>query len=242
MKFLKTKEELVEFLAQLGEKPGCLADTGFLYVLSYVDDRIYKEAIEISDILSEAEIPIFANVISRMEFIDLIFRKQITMGAIQVFEELNYTQKNKDLYNQLKNIRDQNSSNMKKGRSFNIGERKLKDLRKLLNDTTPDGWMKFCNQYAGEKLFNEWQMLEEELGLNFIEIMEGEASEHFNEPLKWSDMVSIMAKNGLTGTDAMIYNLFDKSKFPLLITSDGDFKDSILDDFIDDSTKAIFTI
>ena len=242
MQFLKTTKELCDYLSGSHETPGCLADTGFLYALSYTDDLYYQKAIEVFDVLASVEIPIYANVISRMEFIDLIFRKQLTQGAIKVFEEMTQELDNRKLFNHLKNIRDQDSANRKVGRSFKIGERKLKDLRDLINSTTPEGWTSFCHEYAGEKLFNEWQILEEELGLNFVEVMEGETSEIFNKPLKWTDMVNVMAKFGLPGTDAMIFNLYMKSKFRLLITTDSDFEISVLNDMLGETDKAVFTL
>lgn len=67
-------------------------------------------------------------------------------------------------------------------------------------------------------------MLEEELALNFVEVMEGAESELFHSPLRWADMVALMGAHGLRGPDAMIANLFRKSKFSVLITTDGDFE------------------
>lgn len=58
-------------------------------------------------------------------------------------------------------------------------------------------------------------MIEEDLGLRYVEIMHGAISEFFNKPLRWADMVRIMADYGMRAPDAMIANLFAKSKFPL---------------------------
>lgn len=76
----------------------------------------------------------------------------------------------------------------------------------------------------GTTLLSEWKTLEEDLGLNFVEILEDSTPEFFDEPLLWSDMVQVMGKNGMRGPDAMILNLFVKSKFPLLISGDSDFE------------------
>ena len=58
-------------------------DTGFLYALAYKDDRLFETANDIHDLLVEHEVPIYSNVISRMELINLIFRKQATIGCIE---------------------------------------------------------------------------------------------------------------------------------------------------------------
>jgi len=79
-------------------------------------------------------------------------------------------------------------------------------------------------------LSNEWKSLEEEFGLSFIEVMEGETSDVVTTPLYWSDMVSTMGAYGVRGTDAMILNLFRSCSLNVLITSDNDFNFDEIDD------------
>jgi predicted nuclease of predicted toxin-antitoxin system len=55
-------------------------------------------------------------------------------------------------------------------------------------------------------------------------------------------MVQIMAEHGLRGPDAMIVNLFDKSRFSLLITSDSDFENYFDDSMRIGQPKAIFLL
>ncbi len=83
-------------------------------------------------------------------------------------------------------------------------------------------------------------MLEQDLGLNFIEIMEGATSEIFNSPLLWREMVEVMGNQGIRGPDAMIVNLFSKSNLPLLITSDSDFETCFSDPLLENPSKAVF--
>lgn len=83
------------------------------------------------------------------------------------------------------------------------------------------------------------KLLEKEFGLNFVEVMEGQSSDLFYSDLKWSDMVALMGLNGIRGPDAMILNLFTKSKFPLLITADSDFE-RCLPDELKQAEKAIY--
>jgi len=225
MKFLRTLTELTAFLEQHRLELGCLADTSFLYALSYQDDRLYSRANDVSDILAETNIPIYTNVIGRVEFIDLIFRKQITFGAIELFATLSTNSTHRDVYNLLKNIRDQDTAHRRDCQSFKISEGRLKDLRTAIeNAVGPLNWRQFCGQYAGSKLFSEWQIIEQELGLNFIEILEGQVAPFFKEPVTWSDMVQVMSDQGIRAPDAMIANLFAKSKFKLLVTGDKDFE------------------
>jgi hypothetical protein len=176
-----------------------------------------------------------------MEFVDLILRKQITKGCIKLFEKIERGVHNQELFNLLKNIRDNNTAAERNKESFKIGEGQIKKLRKLIVDSTAGtDWKNFCAEYTHSVLVPEWKLLEDELGLNFIEILEGETSELFKEPLRWSDMVQIMGQHGMRGPDAMIMNLFQKSSFPLLITGDSDFENC----FEDSKTlsKAVFIL
>lgn len=223
MQILKTTEHVKKFLSESSCEPGCLADTGFLYAASYMDDRLYDQALEIFDLLAEFQIQIFANVISRMEFVDLIFRKQVTVGAINLFNEMNPKSIHTNLFNLLKNIRDQDVAHKKKKLSYKISENRLKALREELEATAgPTKWINFCAMYSGEKLFNEWEILEQEFGLNFVEVLDGETSDIIERPLHWNDMVRTMGELGIRGPDAMITNLFLKSRLPLMITTDAD--------------------
>lgn len=243
MRVLKNISDLRSYLSTTDSKIGCLADTGFLYAHSYDDDRLFAKATEVFDLLADLQIPIYANVISRLEFIDLIFRKQITLGALKVFEELDPHTAYKDLFNLLRNIRDQNTAVKKRGRSFKIDEGRLKNLRgeiELASGT--GGWLQFCAKYSGPMLTTEWQILEEDFGLNFIEILESETSEFFPNALQWSDMVELMGAGGIRGKDAMLANMFLAGRFPLLITGDSDFESCFTGNAADISDKTIFLL
>ncbi|MGK5089650.1 hypothetical protein WDW86_19020 [Bdellovibrionota bacterium FG-2] len=223
MQLLRTPQELSTFLKSTDCKPGCFADTSFLYGVAYQDDRLFDKANDVLDLLSEKSVPIYANVISRMEFVDLILRKELTSACVALFDEFERGPENLELFNILKNIRDRES--------YKINETQIKKLRTLIVELTAGrDWKSFCAKYTGALLVSEWKITEEELGLNFVEILEGATSEIFKEPLLWGDMVRIMGKNGMRGPDAMILNLFLKSNFPLLITGDSDFE-TCLEDF-----------
>jgi|GEM_PF-1376273 len=222
---------------------GCLADTGFLYALAYKDDRLFETANDIHDLLVAHEVPIYSNVISRMELIDLIFRKQVTIGCIQLFESATSHSFDKPIYNTLKDIRDKNTAAVKKNESFKVDEGRLKKVRKqLADDYGIADWKDFCAKFVDAKLANEWTSIEQDLGLNFIEVMDGQESDLFNQPLRWSEMVALMGQKGLRGPDAMIANLFDKSKLELLITCDSDFENCFADQIPFEMNKTIYIL
>jgi hypothetical protein len=241
MQILRTTQELTAYLKGMNREAGCFADTSFLYGVSDDEDRLFGKAVDIHDLLSESSISIHANVISRLEFVDLILRKQLTGGCVKLFGQIERSFDGSELYNLLKNIRDNDAKAQKNGESYKINESQIKRLKKLIIETTTGtNWKSFCAKYTGSVLLSEWKVLEDELGLNFIEILEGERSEFFTEPLRWDDMVQIMGKHGMRGPDAMIANFFLKSRFPLLITGDSDFENCFED--ADTSTKAIYIL
>lgn len=228
MRILRKLDDLADFLSHVELHPGCFADSGFLYALAYADDQYFERANSVLDLLSDARVSVYANVISRMEFIDLIFRKQVTLGCLKLFGSLGPESFNTALFRLLKNIRDQNTSVSRIGQSFKIGEKQLKELRHELNEYGDESdWFVFCSEYVGSMLQTEWRMLEDDFDLRFIEVLEGQTNDLFGQAVKWSDMVDIMGERGLRGPDAMIVNLFAKSKLPLLITADGDFEKSL---------------
>jgi hypothetical protein len=240
---LRTPEELSAYLKDKGCKPGCFADTSFLYGVAYDDDRLFEKANDVHDLLAENSVPIYANVISRMEFVDLIFRKQMTSACISLFSQLQWSASNQTLFNLLKNIRDQDTAAQGRKESYKINESHLKKLRKLIIESAAStDWKRFCDKYVGSMLVSEWELVEDELGLNFVEILEGATSEFFDEALLWNDMVQVMGKNGMRGPDAMILNLFLKSKFPLLITGDSDFESCLKDSGASATEKAILIL
>jgi len=243
MQILRTTQDLNAYLRKTDCTLGCLADTGFLYGASFDDDRIFDKSVEVHELLAENSIPIFANVISRMEFIDLLLRKQLTGGCVELFEQLERTSTNTELFNLLKNIRDNNTAAIRNNESYKISEAHIKKLRRLISSYSQGTtWKSFCAKYTGPVLVSEWKVLEEELGLNFVEITEGATSEFFHAPLLWNDMVQIMGRHGMRGPDAMIVNLFLKSNFSLLITSDSDFESTTKDSADSSPNKAVFVL
>jgi predicted nucleic acid-binding protein len=243
MKVIKSLSDLSKFVEINNLTSGALADTGFLYATAYYDDRLFEQANAVLDILSDEAIPIYTNVVSRMEFVDLIFRKQVTEGCIQLFESLPRASAVTPVYNLLKNIRDKDAASRKQNQSYKIDERRLKQIRSNIEGFFGfTDWKAFCEKYIGSMLLTEWKLIEEEFGFNFVEVMEGATSELVSEPLRWDDMVAIMGEQGMRGPDAMIVNLLDKSKFQLLITSDSDFENCLDESLRTGPPKAIFLL
>lgn len=231
MQVLKGIEQLNDFLNRVDCSEGCLADSSFLYGMAYKDDRVYPQSLDVSLIFEEKNIPIYTNVVGRMEFIDLVFRKMLTRGVANLYKDTDPTTPHRSLFNRIKRIRDTEVSEKRKRKSYKLGEPGIKDLRaEIVSISGTAGWKSFCARYAGDLLTTEWKYLEEDYGLCFIEVMEGQTSEIVTNPLMWSDMVHTMGTYGVRGPDAMILNLFKSCSLNLLVTGDNDFNFDELDD------------
>ena len=133
MKILKSIDDLNYYLKTNDLGPGCFADTGFLYGLTYDDDRLFNIANDVHDLLCKFEISIYTNVISRLELIDLVLRKQVTQGCLSTFNSYNITNFRSEIYKLLKDIRDKDTAAVRKKESYKIDERRLKQIRKNIN-------------------------------------------------------------------------------------------------------------
>ncbi|OFZ31116.1 MAG: hypothetical protein A2622_00495 [Bdellovibrionales bacterium RIFCSPHIGHO2_01_FULL_40_29] len=96
--------------------------------------------------------------------IDLIFRKQITNGCIQIYNNAKSSFSNTDVFNALKYIRDKDTESKRKNESYKVDERRLKMLRKNIDVACGvKDWREFCSRYVGSILENEWTMLEPQI-------------------------------------------------------------------------------
>jgi len=129
MQILREANDLAHYLQGCGDKPKCFVDTGFLYALAYDDDRFFNQANNVFDLLSGRGVFFYTNVISRMEFVDLIFRKQVTQGCIQLFGSIGRQAHGDPIYSLLKDIRDKDTAARRKSNSYKIDESRLKKLR-----------------------------------------------------------------------------------------------------------------
>lgn len=65
--------------------------------------------------------------------------------------------------------------------------------------------------------------------INFLGTREIESKEFFDKHPSWENMVKIVGLSGIGSSDAMIINLFQESKIPLMITADVAVKNTLLE-------------
>lgn len=201
---------------------GCLVDTSILFAGSFDLDQFNTEAVEIFDFLGEINVPLFANVNIRAEFIDLHRRVMIPEGLASLFAIEGKTLPT-ELYTQLQSVYSKLNKAKTDGRSYKFNEDNVSEWRRRLRGyegKDRDGWRMFCQSFLQGKIENIWDEVCELLKINFISLRGGENAEWLENNLSWEDMASIVGEYGIGSFDAMIINLFLNSHFSALITSD----------------------
>ena len=90
------------------------------------------------------------------------------------------------------------------------------------------GWLEFCEGYLSQELLKSWDKIEDQFGVNYLQLRGSENSEKYlNKPIDWKDMYSLIEKTGVSSNDAMILNAFLTSKFYAFFTCDFDVAYSI---------------
>lgn len=221
---IRFSELLKTASSQSGIKNGCFVDTSILFAASYPPDEFNTEAEQVFEYLTELEIPVFTNVNVRSEFIDLHRRVMIPDGLGDL-----YTAHGKSLdgilYAKLQSINTSLTNARNTGKPFKFDENQIKSWRQTLRSRQlkgKNGWLQFCADFLQNRIEATWDQTCNELGVNFFSLRNTDHSDWLTGELKWEDMASIVGRFGVGSFDAMIINLFLKSKFSLMLTADRD--------------------
>lgn len=203
---------------------GCIVDTSILFAASYTPDKFNAEAEELFDFLAELNIPAFTNVNVRSEFINDHRRVMIPEGLSDLYSTFG---KSLDgvLYAKLQSVYSSLSAARTAGKPYKFDENQIKSWRKILKARRlkdQDGWIQFCADFLQNRIEALWNQTCDELGINFVSLRHEDKSDWLAEDLKWEDMASIVGRFGIGSFDAMIINLFLKSRFSALITADSE--------------------
>lgn len=212
-------------------KTGLIIDTNVLIAATYDSDKAHDEAAEFLDLVIEQRVPLYCNVNIRAEFLE-IHRRIIFTEALLDFEgEVDKTKLPHDLVAKLNSLRSQSEKRKKNNKTpVRLGEADLKVFKLLMSVVSygaNDLWTVLCEDKIAGKLGVVWETAESELGLNFLSLRKEDQAKYFNESPEWDEAVALIENQGLASSDAMIVNLFLKSKFDGVITSDLDVALSI---------------
>ncbi|MDZ4676316.1 MAG: hypothetical protein SGI74_02310 [Oligoflexia bacterium] len=203
-------------------KQGCLVDTSILFAATYDPDKFNTDAVQLFDYLAELQIPLFANVNIRAEFLDQHRRVMIPEGLASMFVE-GGSKLDRPLYLKLQSINTSMAEARRTGEAFKFNEDQIKRWREVIRQYSPgriDGWEYFCTQFLKGYIEPIWDEAEEDLGIQFLSVREEDKDDWLQTELKWDDVASLVGRFGFGSFDAMIVNLFVNSKFAAIITAD----------------------
>jgi predicted nucleic acid-binding protein len=212
-------------------KLGCIVDTNVLFAASYPLDLFNEWAEKVFALLHQLQIPIYTNLNVRSEFIELNRRVLIPEGLISLLEDRS-GQLNLEIETQLKLLKARSDKAIALDKTFKLNDTEIKKYRHLLTAfKLPSGenaWELFCNDYLHQYITTIWDDAVSALKINFLGTREIDEKNIIDSHPKWADMVDIIGKFGIGTSDAMIINLFLKSKLPLIVTADSDVRDAVL--------------
>lgn len=211
---------------------GCVVDTNVVFAASFPLDTHNEWSEQVFEILHELDVPIFTNINVRSEFIDLNRRVLIPECLVDFYEDFSdlidgvLESKLKSLKTRKKKANDEN-------RTFKFSDTEIKEYKKMFEAlpklSGKSAWSYFCKEYLFGYIEGVWEKAENILKIKFLGAKEIEEATYFNGRPTWENMVKIVGHTGVGSADAMIINLFQESKFPLMITADKDVRDALLE-------------
>jgi len=217
-------------------KQGCIVDTNLLFASSYESDLYNDWSEEVFELLQKNSIPVYTNMNVRSEFINLQRRVLIAEGLSKFYSDTSSFLEGV-IYEKLKKIKRRGVDSATKGTPFKVSESEITEFMVLFGHEPfsdgPSGWTIFCRDYFAPYLSRVWPDIVKKLKINFLGTREIESGEFFDKHPSWDNMIAILGESGIGSADAMILNLFQESKLPLLITADKAVKNTMLNGSFD---------
>ena len=212
-------------------KRGCIVDTNVIFAAMFPLDAHNDWAESTLEELRRLEIPIYSNINIRSEFIDLNRRVLIPEGLMDFYYYYG-SELPESVSLGLKSLQTRKKKAAEENRTFKLSDVEIKRYRKLLDqykhNSGVNGWTAFCEEYFRPYIKPVWSEAVQRLHLNFVGTRAIESKEHFESDPTWEEMTDIVGRSGIGSSDAMIVNLFIKSKFSLIVTADSDVKETTL--------------
>ena len=87
-----------------------------------------------------------------------------------------------------------------------------------------------CREYLSGQLIQSWNVLVEDLNLNYLDMRGDNVSDLIPGKLDWEKMYAISETTALSSGDSMLVNVLHCSKFPFIVSADFDIAYSLLAD------------
>lgn len=219
-----------DFLSLLNSRPkmkdGIVVDTNILISATYDGDVFNEQTNDLLDLVIENNIPLFYNVNVKSEFLEIQRRISFTLGLLSFEADTKFATLPPELARRLGIIRSNQTKRENTGRNnLRLSESEIKEFKSLMiREELPSGnlWRAFCRQYIGSELLESWDDVVNKFSLNALSLRAEDNDKHIHNPPSWEEAIELMSSEGLSSSDAMIVNMFQASKFEVILSSDAD--------------------
>jgi predicted nucleic acid-binding protein len=211
-------------------KEGAIVDSNILIAAMYDPHSFYEEACDLLRELRDNQIPLFATVTVRTEYLDFARRILLTEKLMDVYSDSRKYKLSERVKTELKKHKTWIDIEAAKSSLPVLTDTRLKDCKQVFdpnNHSGKLGWLKFCEAFLADKLLKHWQIIEESFGINYLQLRGLESEQFLNKAIDWKDMYLVIEKTGISSHDAMIINAFMTSKFSAIFTADFDVAYSV---------------
>ena len=212
---------------------GCLVDTQFLVAATEELHPFFEDACFLFEKLAEYKIPIFTTVTTRSEFIDIRRRFLITealMGMLASNSKWKISASVQKILRAQKTWIDTQASKEALPLLTDSRIKTCKECFMPKSQSGQVGWVQICNEFLSGRLLESWNILVEDLDLNYLDMRAENISDLIPEKLEWKKMYSISEETCLSSSDSMLVNVLRCSKFPFIVSADFDIAYSLLAD------------
>lgn len=212
---------------------GCLVDTQFLIAATEELHPFYEDAGFIFEKLAEYKIPIFTTVTTRSEFIDIRRRFIITETLMGMLATGSKWKISKNVQKTLRAQKTWIDTQASKESLPLLTDHRIKDCKECFMPRTKSGqigWVQLCREYLADQLLQAWNILVEDLKLNYLDMRSENIPDLIPEKLEWEKMYSISETTCLSSSDSMLVNVLRCSNFPFIVSADFDIAYSLLAD------------
>ena len=207
------------------ESLDCIADTSFLIALLYELDPFHEEAVQLFDTLADRNVHLYSTVTTRAEYLERQ-RRILLAEALMVIRKETHFEFGREMRAELTNLKKWIDAQIAKDRPPIPSDRELKRIRELLMGPISghqNAWILMCQSQLRGKLTQAWQRVVDDIGITHIELAEPGTQQLISEKVTWEKACAISEETGIGVYDAMILNMLNCSKIPMIISTDLDF-------------------
>lgn len=219
---------------------GCFVDTSILFAATYPLDNHNEDAEGVFEVISDAGFTAFTNINVKHEFLEF-HRRVILADSLCDFYDIFGDMTPPYVQAQLKSFKTTHRKKIDAEESSRLElqqQKKFIGLLRSIKIAEKDGWSLLCKTFLLPQLLPIWKDASIKLGINELKVASDDFLETFNIKPDWDDAIKIMGSYAIASSDAMIINIFNCSKIPILLTADSEMARCLLSENVEN--KIVF--